>query len=72
MVLDEATSALDAHAERQVLDALTQRGSDVIIVAITHRPAILDICDHILQLDAGRVTFFGAKERHRHNMLEQR
>lgn len=59
LVLDEATSALDAQSERKVLSALSTLGDDITIVAITHRPAVLDLCDQVLHLDEGRVSYFG-------------
>jgi len=66
LVLDEATSALDAVSERRILVALGQLDSDVIIIAVTHRPAVLDICDHVLHLDEGKVDFFGPIESYEH------
>ena len=59
LVLDEATSALDAESERRVLSAVAELDSDVTVIAVTHRPAVLDICDHVLHLDEGEVSYFG-------------
>ncbi|MEM7142215.1 MAG: ABC transporter ATP-binding protein [Actinomycetota bacterium] len=60
LVLDEPTSALDAESERAVLDALASLDDDTTIVAITHRLAVLDICDQVLRLDDGRIDFCGS------------
>ena len=72
LVLDEATSALDADAEQRVLAALAERSPDVTVMAVTHRPAVLDICDHILHLEDGSVSFFGPKEHYDHDLRERR
>jgi len=57
LVLDEATSALDPATEREVIEtlrALTADRSKTLIV-IAHRGAILDVCDRIFVLGAGRL-----------------
>jgi ABC-type bacteriocin/lantibiotic exporter with double-glycine peptidase domain len=52
LLLDEATSALDPETERRLLlnVATTQRGKTVIF--ITHRPSVLEYCDHVLRIDS--------------------
>ena len=52
LLLDEATSALDPETERRLLHnvATTQRGKTVIF--ITHRPSVLEYCDHVLRIDS--------------------
>lgn len=51
LLLDEATSALDTDTEQRLLDNLTRRldGRQTVLV-ITHRPAIVDHCTHVLRL----------------------
>ncbi len=49
LLLDEATAALDTTTERQLLsNILTTRHHTIVF--ITHRPAVLDYADNILQL----------------------
>jgi ABC-type multidrug transport system fused ATPase/permease subunit len=49
MLFDEATSALDPETERQLLqNVLSDRRKTVIF--ITHRPAVIDYCDQVLQV----------------------
>ncbi|XP_026190752.1 uncharacterized protein LOC34618574 [Cyclospora cayetanensis] len=55
VLLDEATSSLDSDTERQNL-----RGETCLFVS--HRPGTLEVADHIMVLDAGRIIQFGAKE----------
>ena len=57
VLLDEPTSALDAQTEEGLRDTLAQLKRDGTGLGIvTHRPALLAICDTVLELDAGRTT----------------
>lgn len=62
LVLDEPTSALDSASERRVLDALADLGDETTVLVVTHRLAVLDVCDHVLGLDGGRVDYLGPTE----------
>ncbi len=65
LVLDEPTSALDSVSERLVLDSLAAlRGSTTVLV-VTHRLAVLDVCDHVLSLAAGRIDYLGPTDGYR-------
>lgn len=59
LVLDEATGQLDAAAERTVAASLRSLRGRMTIVAVTHRPALLEAADHIVLLEAGRVAAAG-------------
>ncbi len=59
LVLDEPTSALDAESERKVLASLHALDDDTTVIAITHRPALLDISDQVIALEDGKVAFTG-------------
>lgn len=48
LLLDEATSALDADTERRLLDNLRNL-TDKTVLIVTHRPAVLSICDRVLE-----------------------
>ena len=52
LLLDEATSALDEETEAKVLANL-RRLNDRTVVIVTHRKAALDICNRIVEMDAG-------------------
>ena len=56
IVLDEPTSALDAGNESLVLTRLQSLPQRPTLVIVTHRPAALDICDRILELDHGHLV----------------
>ena len=44
LLLDEATCSLDPETERRVLENLRAL-SDKTVIAVTHRPAALEVCD---------------------------
>lgn len=48
LLLDEATSALDETTEKKLLENLHML-TDKTVVTVTHRPAVLSICDRVLQ-----------------------
>ena len=54
LLLDEATSALDEQTEAKVLENLRQLQNRTVII-VTHRKAALDICNRIVEMDAGRI-----------------
>lgn len=49
MLFDESTSALDPETERQLLHNLLQ-DHDKTVIFVTHRPAVVDYCDQVLDL----------------------
>lgn len=65
LVLDEPTSALDHTSERLVLDSLADLRGRTTVLVVTHRLAVLDVCDHVLSLDAGRIDYLGPTEDYR-------
>ena len=54
LLLDECTSALDAETEQLVLGRLAAL-PDRTIIAVTHRPAALELADLELELKDGRI-----------------
>ena len=65
LVLDEPTSALDTGSERRVLDSLTSLRGETTVLVVTHRLAVLDVCDHVLSLDGGRIDYLGPSAAYR-------
>ena len=59
LLLDEATSQLDADTEQQVLAALESLRGRTTIVAVAHRPAVIQAADRIVLLESGRVASAG-------------
>lgn len=56
LVLDEVTSALDPHTEQQICANVRQLAGEVTVLAITHRPALLEIADRCYRVGGGRVA----------------
>jgi len=48
LLLDESTSALDAETEKQLLSNLRDI-TDKTVIIVTHRPAVLTICDRVIE-----------------------
>lgn len=54
LLLDESTSALDEKTEARLLENLKNM-TDKTVLTITHRPATLDICSRILEVNEGYI-----------------
>ena len=61
LVLDEATSALDCDTELKLIKSLEKMKGQKTVIAITHRPAVLNLCDKICEVRDGLVF---ASHRH--------
>lgn len=60
IVLDEPNSNLDEIGDMALVKAIKYAKSQkVTIVVITHRPAILDICDKALVINQGKIMDYG-------------
>ena len=51
MLFDEATSALDPETEQQLLENILRKRKKTVIF-VTHRPAVIDYCDHVIRIGA--------------------
>ena len=56
LLLDEATSALDALTEESILSAIESDFPDLTVLMIAHRLGSIRFCDHVILLDAGRIS----------------
>ncbi len=63
LVLDEVTSALDPETERLMCANVRRLAKDAAILAITHRPAFLDIADTVYEVVDGRARRLPAAGR---------
>lgn len=50
LILDEATSALDRETEISIGKVFKELSKEVTIISISHRPALVDASDHIIEL----------------------
>jgi ATP-binding cassette subfamily B protein len=56
LILDEPTSALDPETERIVARNLRESLRGRTVIVITHRPALAEIADTVLQLRDGKIV----------------
>ncbi|MGE0254634.1 MAG: ABC transporter ATP-binding protein [Alphaproteobacteria bacterium] len=56
LILDEATASLDPQTEAEICGTLAGLTGTVTMLAISHRPALMDIADVVYRLEAGRVA----------------
>ncbi|HET8694028.1 MAG TPA: type I secretion system permease/ATPase [Aquabacterium sp.] len=61
LLLDEPTSSMDAQAESSFIQHLKTAVGQRTLVVVTHRPALLDVVDRIIVVEAGRVLADGPK-----------
>ena len=54
LLLDECTSALDGETEQKVLQRLKAL-PDMTCIAVTHRPAAIELCDWQLEVSGGTI-----------------
>ena len=53
LIIDEGTSALDHESSNRVLNILREIKKRKIIIVISHRKEILEICDNVYKLENG-------------------
>jgi ATP-binding cassette subfamily B protein len=56
LILDDATSSLDAHTEQQLIQFLMESNLIKTLIVISHRLALLSVCDIIYCLDKGKIV----------------
>jgi ABC-type multidrug transport system fused ATPase/permease subunit len=54
LVLDEPTSALDHDSEAAIQASLRELHGGPTTFIVAHRPSLLEICDRVIRLEAGR------------------
>ena len=63
LLMDEPTSSMDAQSEVAFLRQLKQACGNCTLVMVTHRPAVLELVNRVLVVDAGRVVMDGPKDQ---------
>lgn len=61
LLLDEATSALDGESEAAICRTLEKLKGELTIIAVSHRPALVEIADQAFRLEKGRMRPYGEK-----------
>ncbi|MCG7371499.1 ABC transporter ATP-binding protein/permease [Pseudomonas luteola] len=62
LILDEATSALDPESEAAISHTLKALTPGITIIAVSHRPALIDVADQVYRLFEGRLTQLKSNE----------
>ena len=59
ILLDEATSAMDSNMEMTFLRYLQENKLKQTILAVTHKPNVINICDRVMLIDNGKIAWDG-------------
>lgn len=62
LLLDEPTSDMDGQTETAIIANLRSLCKERTIILVTHRPALLALCDRLIVLEHGRVVEDGPKQ----------
>ena len=60
LILDEATSALDSETELALSQIFKELSREITVISISHRPAIVDVSDHVYELNNGKLVEISA------------
>ena len=71
LLLDEATSAMDAQMEATFLKMLRENKEKQTLVAVTHKPNVMNICDRVILIDNGKIAWDGSLADYK-KLVEQR
>ena len=63
LLMDEPTSSMDAQSEVAFLRQLKEACGRCTLVMVTHRPAVLELVNRVVVVDAGRVVMDGPKDQ---------
>ena len=61
LLMDEPTSSMDAQSELAFLRQLHESARGCTLIMVTHRPAVLELVQRIIVIDAGKVVMDGPK-----------
>ena len=63
LIFDECTSALDATNQAAVMTTINQVKTGRTSIIITHKPAVMQMCNRILVVDSGRLVEDGTYDQ---------
>ena len=69
LILDEVSSALDPATELDICGKIRALCDRMTVLAITHRPAWIDIADHVYKLDGQKIQLVGSAEIHKQQAM---
>lgn len=62
LLMDEPTSSMDAQSEMSFLRQLKEAAADCTLIAVTHRPAVLELVGRVMVMDAGKLVLDGPRD----------
>ena len=65
------TSALDAVTEQEFLRSIKTKFSKMTALFVTHKPEVVAMCDKVVVLDKGKISWAGTKDKY-FEMLKQK
>ena len=71
LLLDEATSAMDSQMELTFLKALQENKEEQTVLAVTHKPNVMNICDRVMLIDSGKIAWDGKLEDYKALVAER-
>jgi ATP-binding cassette subfamily C protein LapB len=71
ILLDEATSAMDANMEMTFVKYLHENKFKQTVLAVTHKPNVINICDRVMLIDNGKIAWDGKLEDYKALVAKQ-
>lgn len=56
LILDEVTTSLDPKTEQVICSTLSSLAKEMLVIAISHQPAVVRAADRVIQVERGRVV----------------
>ena len=72
ILLDEATSAMDANMEMTFMKYLHENKLKQTILAVTHKPNVINICDRVMLVDSGKIAWDGKLDDYKALVAKQK
>jgi ATP-binding cassette, subfamily C, bacterial LapB len=63
LLMDEPTSSMDAQSEMSFLRQLKTASEGCTLIAVTHRPAVLELVTRVMVMDAGKLVLDGPRDQ---------
>ena len=71
LLLDEATSAMDSQMELTFLKGIQESKEKQTVIAVTHKPNVMNICDRVMLIDNGKIAWDGKLEDYKKLVAER-
>lgn len=72
LIMDEPTSALDGDSEREICRNLKHIARNVMVLVISHREAIIEAADMVIELKNGKLASVKKQAQKSHTAIKER